>query len=115
MRYMLLIYQRTGWDAIGSMTEAKKQKIGAEYGAVSTSPGVTPGMPLGLPGDATTVRVEDGATVLDDGPYVDAAGAVAGFVVLDADSLDDAIDLAARIPAARLGGGVEIRPIGAYW
>src|SRR5262245_26638068 len=98
MQYMLLIYQGTGWDAIGSMSDAEKQKTGAEYGAVNTSPGVTPGLPLGLPDDATTVRVEDGATVLGDGPYVDAAGAVGGYVLLEADNLDNAIDLATRIP-----------------
>jgi hypothetical protein len=59
--------------------------------------------------------VENGAPVLADGPYVDAAGAIGGYVLLEAENLDDAINVAARIPAARLGGGIEIRPVGAYW
>jgi hypothetical protein len=115
MQYVLLIYQGTGWDAIGSMSDQQKQKIGEQYSAIISSPGVTPGPPLGLPQDATTVRVPDGAPVLADGPYVDAEGAIGGYILLEADNLDDAIDLAARIPAARLGGGIEIRPIGTYW
>jgi hypothetical protein len=115
MQYMLLIYQGTHGDAIDSMSEEEKQKIGAEYGAVNSSPGVTPGFPLGRPQDATTVRVENGAPTRAPGPYVSAEGAIGGYVLLEADEIDEAVAVAARIPAARLGGGIEVRPIGTYW
>jgi hypothetical protein len=111
----LLIYQGKAWEGISSLSDDEKKAIGAEYGAVNSTPGVTPGLPLGLPDDATTVRVQGGSTVTNDGPAIDAEGAVGGYVVFEADNLDDAIQLASRIPAARLGGAVEIRPVGAYW
>jgi hypothetical protein len=76
---------------------------------------VTPGLSLGRPDIARTVRVEDGKTLLTDGPLMGDDGAVSGFVVFEADDLDAAIDVASRIPAARLGGAVEIRPVGTYW
>jgi hypothetical protein len=115
MQFMLLIYQGSGWDAIGSMSDEEKQAIGAEYGGVLATPGVTPGPPLGLPQDATTVRIENGETIRNAGPYIDVHAAVGGSMLFEADSLDDAVDLAARIPAARLGGAVEVRPVGSYW
>jgi len=60
---------------------------------------------------ATTVRVEDGRTLTTDGPCTDIEEGPDGFYVLDAADLDGAIEVAARIPPARLGGAVEIRPV----
>ena len=60
---------------------------------------------------ATTVRVEHGETLLTDGPFLDAKEHVGGFMILEADDLDVALDVAARIPAARMGGAVEVRPL----
>jgi hypothetical protein len=115
MQYVLLIYQGSGWDRVGSLSDEEKEEIGAQYAAVLAVPGVTPGPPLGLPQDATTVRVDNGTRSVTDGPYVDAAGAIGGSLLLEADNLEDVMELAARVPAARLGGGVEIRPVGTYW
>jgi hypothetical protein len=61
------------------------------------------------------VRVEDGATRTSDGPFVDPHGAVGGIAVLEAEDLDAAVEVAARIPAARLGGAIEVRPVSTYW
>jgi hypothetical protein len=72
---------------------------------------VTPGEGLGEPATATTVRVQDGKTLTTDGPFVETKEALGGYFFFDADDLDAAIELAARIPAARLGGAIEIRPI----
>lgn len=116
---VLLIYQGTTplpgsevWDAL----PAEEQKeIYADYGAINQMPSVGPGLPLGLPGKATTVRVEDGKTVATEGPYAGLTGAVRGYVTFEADDIDAAIELAARIPAARLGGAIEIRPVETYW
>jgi hypothetical protein len=60
---------------------------------------------------ATTVRVEGGRTLTTDGPFVAVKEALGGFLFYEADDLDAAIELASRIPAARLGGAVEIRPL----
>jgi hypothetical protein len=60
---------------------------------------------------ATTVRVRDGQTITTDGPFVDTKEALNGFLMYEADDLDAAIALAAQIPAARLGGAIEVRPI----
>jgi hypothetical protein len=117
--YVLLIYQ--DWAKVsdgklyGEMSDEEKQSFAAEYAAINETPGVTPGAPLGLPDVATTVRVEDGEAITSDGPFAGAEAAVGGYYVLDADDLDAAIEMASRIPAARLGGAVEIRPVGAYW
>jgi hypothetical protein len=59
---------------------------------------------------ATTVRVENGETLATDGPFVELKEALGGYLFFEADDLDAAIALAARIPAARLGGAIEIRP-----
>ena len=63
---------------------------------------------------ATTVRVEDGATLTTDGPFAAVKEALGGYLFLEADDLDAAIELAARIPAARMGGAIEVRPV-AEW
>ena len=63
------------------------------------------------PETATTVRVQDGKTLTTDGPFVEIKEAIGGYFFFEADDLDAAIELAARIPAARLGGAVEVRPI----
>jgi hypothetical protein len=63
---------------------------------------------------ATTVRVKDGRTLTTDGPFVDTKEALGGWLVYEADDLDAAIELAARIPAARMGGAIEVRPIQEY-
>ncbi|HTC68239.1 MAG TPA: YciI family protein [Acidothermaceae bacterium] len=119
MKYVILIYQGStplpnseAWDAL---SEDEQKQIYADYGAVNQTLGVTPGLALGLPENATTVRVQGGKTLITDGPFVGMKEAVGGYVVFDADDLDAAIELAARIPAARLGGGIEIRPCETYW
>jgi hypothetical protein len=115
MQYVLLIYQGEAWGAIAGLSDEEKKRIGAEYAAINKAPGVTPGLPLGLPEDATTVRVGDGKMLTTDGPFVSTKETIGGYVVLEADELDAAIAVASRIPAARLGGAIEVRPVGTYW
>jgi hypothetical protein len=114
MKYALFIYQPHPFDP-KSFSPEEHKSIGESYGVVSATPGVTPGPPLGLPENATTVRVIDGEVVMAAGPYVDVAGSVGGFMIFEADSQDEALALAAKIPAARLGGAVEVRPCEVYW
>jgi len=119
MQFVLLIYQGTtplpNSEEWKTLSEEEKKKIYTEYEAVNKTPGVTPGLPLGLPKHAITVRVQNGETLTLKGPFVDAKGAVGGYFMLEADNLDAAIKLAARIPAARLGGAIEVRPVATYW
>ena len=82
-----------------------------DYQAVNVTPGVTPGLGLDSPETATTVRVQNGKALTTDGPFVEIKEAIGGYLLFEADDLDAAIELASRIPAARLGGAIEVRPI----
>jgi len=115
MQYVLLIYQGTNWARLPDLSEDEKKSIGAEYAAINETPGLTPGAPLGLPENAITVRVKAGKTLSTEGPFVGTEGSVGGYVLFEADDVEAAIEVASRIPAARLGGAVEVRPVGTYW
>jgi len=117
MKFVLLIYQGTtplpGSDRWKALPAAEQKAIYADYSGINEAPGVTPGLPLGLPEAAMTVQVRNGKPEVRKGTYLtEGAG---GYLVLEADSPEAAIALAARIPAARLGGAVEIRPAQQYW
>jgi hypothetical protein len=115
MKYVMLIFQGGALDQQAALSEEEQQQVRADYQAISEAPGVTPGLPMGLPQNATTVRVEGGKTLTTDGPFVGMKEAVGSWFILEADDLDAAIELAARVPAARSGGAVEIRPSEVYW
>ena len=108
MQYLLLIYANdTEWD---SRSPEEQGAILKEYQAVSATPGVTGGAQLEPAASATTVRVQDGRTLVTDGPFVEAKEELGGFYLFEADNIDDAIEIAGRIPAARTGA-VEVRPL----
>ncbi len=116
MKYMLLIHQGTtptplDPEAWAALAPADQQAIYQAYSEINATPGVTPGEGLQLPETATTVRVADGKTITTDGPFVDTKESINGYLIFDAPDLDAAIELAAKIPAARLGGAIEVRPI----
>jgi hypothetical protein len=115
MQYVMLIYQGDAQERQAALPEEEQKQVHADYQAINKSPGVTAGPPLGQPENATTVRVEGGKILTTDGPYVGMKEVVGGVFVLEADDLDVAIEMAARVPAARYGGAVEIRPSEAYW
>jgi hypothetical protein len=117
MTYLLLINHGSSPtpedpQAWASLSEEEQKAVFADYQAINQAPGVTPGQRMQAPEMATTVRVQDGRTITTDGPYVEMKEALGGYLFFEADDLDAAIALAARIPAARLGGAVEIRPLG---
>ena len=119
MKYMLLIHQGTAPtprtpDEWNRLPEDEQKAVYADYKAITETPGVTPGLELESPETATTVRVEDGRTLTTDGPFVATKEALGGWLMFEADDLDAAIDLASRVPAARMGGAVEVRPV-AEW
>jgi hypothetical protein len=115
MKYMLLIHQGTTplpgtpeWD---TLSQEEQGQVYAAYKALNETPGVTPGQQMQGPETATTVRVQDGRTLTTDGPFAELKEAIGGYCFFEADDLDAAIDVAARIPAASMGGAVEVRPI----
>jgi hypothetical protein len=116
MKYLLLIHQGDtptpddpeAWD---KLSEEEKTRIPADYQAINQTPGVTPGAWMEPPELATTVRVDGERTLTTDGPFVAVKEALGGYLFYEADDLDAAIELASRIPAARLGGAVEVRPL----
>jgi hypothetical protein len=118
MKYVLLIYQGPtpplpGSERWKTLPEAEQKAVYADYQEITRTPGVTPGLPLGLPNAARTVQVRNGKPEVRNGTYLsEGAG---GYLVLEADNMDAAVALAARIPAARLGGAIEIRPAEQYW
>ena len=116
MKYMLLIQQGStptprDPDAWARLSEDEQKAVFADYQAINQTPGVTPGVQMQDPETATTVRVQDEKTLTTDGPFVAVKEELGGYLFFEADDLDAAIELAARIPAARLGGAVEVRPV----
>jgi hypothetical protein len=111
MKYMLQIYSGDATANFESLPEDEQKAVLGEYLAISDAPGVTGGAQLQPATTATTVRVQDGRTLTTDGPFVDTKEVLGGYYLFEADDLDAAIELAARIPAARMGGAIEVRPL----
>jgi hypothetical protein len=111
MQYMLLIYSGDSMNGFEDRSEAEQQAIMGEYYAISQTPGVGGGHQLQPSETATTVRVEDGQALTTDGPFATTKEVLGGYYLLEADDLDAALEIAARIPAARLGGAIEVRPV----
>ena len=119
MQYVLLIHQGTTplpgtpeWEALPADVQGQ---VYADYQALHGLPGVSSGLPLGLASDAKTVQVRDGRPVVSDGTWQGADKCVGGWMVVDADTAEAAVEIAQRVPAARLGGAVEVRPVQTYW
>jgi len=115
MTYMLLIHQGTtplpGSDAWERLSDAQKGAVYEAYKAINATPGVTAGLGLQPPETATTVRVQDGRTLVTDGPFAEMKESIGGYLIFEADDLDAAIELASKVPAASMGGAIEVRPI----
>jgi hypothetical protein len=111
MKYMLLIHSNTAMGEFEQLPEEEQRAIYGEYMEISNAPGITGGGQLQPAATATTVRVQDGRTLTTDGPFAETKEELGGYYLFEADDLDAALEMAARIPAARLGGGVEVRPV----
>lgn len=110
MKYLLQIYPGAPGEP-ERLSEDEQSAVIDEYLAIRQSPEVIGGEQLQPVETATTVRVEDGRTLLSDGPFVEAKEHLGGFYVVEADDLDAALEIAGRVPAARMGGAVEVRPL----
>lgn len=109
MEYALLIYEKP--DAYDGLSETERSATVGEYWALRDDPRVIAGAGLKPVTTATTVRVHNGETLVTDGPFADTKEVFGGYFIVRADDIDAAIEIAARCPAARLGGSVEVRPI----
>ena len=115
MQYMLLIQQGDtptprDPEAWARLSEEEQKTVYAAYQSINETPGVW----MDAPETATTVRVQNGKTLTTDGPFVAVKEALGGYLFFEADDLDAAIELASRIPAASMGGAVEVRPVVEY-
>ena len=112
MKYMLQIYGNVTREQVAAMSQEEQQELYAAWGAINQTPGVTPSpFQLDDPATATTIRVQDGQTLVTDGPFAQTKEALGGWLLYEADDLDAAIELASRIPTARMGGAIEVRPL----
>jgi len=115
MQYLLLIYdQEKLWT---TMPEAERNQLFAEYGKftsdIKASGHFRAGDALQATHTATTVRVRDGKTAVTDGPFAETREQLGGYYLIEAKDLDEATQIAARIPSARLGS-IEVRPVMLY-
>ena len=111
MKYMLLIHSGDAVSQWENLGEDEQKAILGEYFAISELPGTFGGAQLQPSTTATTVRVDDGKTLTTDGPFTDTKEVLGGFYLVEADGIDGALEVASRIPAARMGGSVEVRPL----
>ena len=111
MKYLLQNFPGRAREEFEQLSADERQAIIAEYLAIRQSPGVVGGDQLQPVETATTVRVQNGETLLTDGPFIDAKEHLGGYYLVEADDLDAALEIAARVPAARMGGAVEVRPL----
>jgi hypothetical protein len=109
VQYALLIYgSGEGWE---QLSKEEQEAQTHEYMALSQRRETRGGAELGDLASATTVRVDNGETLTTDGPFAETKEYLGGFYLVECDNLDDAIAFAARIPAARNGGAIEVRPV----
>jgi len=111
MKYLLQIYDRGASEQVARLAAQEQQAIVNEYLAIAQSPEVIGGEQLQPVETATTVRVQGGDVLLSDGPFVEAKEHLGGYYLVEADELDAALEIAGRIPAARMGGVIEVRPL----
>jgi len=112
MKYLLQIYDDDSLLAqFRQLSPEEQDAIVGEFNAIREAPGVLGGDQLQPIETATTVRVQGGQVLLSDGPFIDAKEHLGGYYLVEADELDEALEIAARIPVARMGGAVEVRPV----
>jgi hypothetical protein len=111
MKFLLQVRFNGADTVIGALPAKEQKMVTGEFEAIRQSPGVLDGNQLQAASEAATVRVKDGQPQVTTGPAVEAGSALDGYYVYDAPGLNDAVAFAARIPVARLGGTVEVRPM----
>jgi hypothetical protein len=109
MQYAVLIYVNPG--SYEGLSDAERKSVSGEYFAIREDPRCVGGAQLQPVETATTIRVQDGQTLVTDGPFANTKEVFGGYYLFEADDLDAVLEIAGRIPAARMGGSVEVRPL----
>jgi hypothetical protein len=109
MQYVLLIYDDPA--AWASVSDDEMKSIYGEYRAVSELANTTGGAQLQPATTARSVRVKNGKPIVSDGPFAETKEVLGGFYIIEAGSAGEAEEIAARVPSARMGGTVEVRPV----
>jgi len=108
MLYMLLVYDDpNAWN----VPESDMPAIYDEYRAVSEDKRTKHSAQLQPVETAKTVRVQNGSTLVTDGPFAETKERLGGYYLVEADSIETATAIAEKIPSARLGGSIEVRPV----
>ena len=112
MQYLLLIYDEENvWS---TMSESDRNAVYAEYGAYTNALQVSGALvganQLQPTATATSVRIRGGEQLVTDGPFAETKEALGGYYLIDVDTIDEALEWAAKIPSARYGT-IEVRPI----
>jgi hypothetical protein len=112
MQYLLLIYDDE--QAWASLPEAERNGVFAEYGAFTSElrdrGAYVAGDQLQPTATATTVRIRKGDELVTDGPFSETKEQLGGYYLIEAESVDEALEWAAKIPSARYGS-IEVRPV----
>jgi hypothetical protein len=109
VQYALLIYgSGEGWE---QLSKEEREAQTQEYMALSQRPETRGGADLGDLSSATTVRANNGETLTTDGPFAETKEYLGGFYLVECENIDEAIEFASKIPVARNGGAIEVRPV----
>jgi hypothetical protein len=113
MKYMLLIYTRPGFGE--ELSEQERTELFGEVDALMAELGesgeLVGGQALADPSNTRTVRLRAGQPAVTDGPFIESKEQFGGYVTVECESLQRAVEIAARWPDVRLGGAIEVRPI----
>jgi len=109
MQYAVLSYVKP--DSLDGLSEQEREAVSREYFAIADHPNCIGGAHLSPVETATTVKVNNGHPLITDGPFADTKEFFGGYYLFETDDIDPVLEVAAQIPAARMGGGVEVRPL----
>jgi hypothetical protein len=111
MKYLLQVYFNGAQDRLAQLPHAERDATIRQYVAFFASPEITDGNQLQPPTTATTIRIHNGQLARASEPHDPSAEPLGGYYLIEATDIDHAITIAARIPALRMGGAVEVRPV----
>ena len=111
MKYMLLIYENPGTREAFFSDEKLMAEMNAYVDGLTESGEYVGGEGLADPSTARVVRIQDGVPAVTDGPFMEAKEYFGGYMLVDCDGMDRAVEIARGFPAAALGGAMEIRPL----
>src|SRR5215472_15144050 len=109
MQYAMMFFAEPGYA--DALPDAEREAVLTEFAALAEDAHCVTAAQLQPAETATCVRVAGGRTLMTDGPFADTKEVLGGFVLIEAANLDEALELAARIPVTRHGGVVEVRPV----